>query len=496
MRDLLLYILLLFISSGSYGQCSYDSLGFQPTLQEKADVLLEWSGRDHTVYNWQIVNDLTIDGSRIIIASHEIEGDIHYGLIRLPSDSNLLSCKMPVLLYLHGGINGLFLNRINSLDNYFPVSLIRDSMIVVAPAYRNEQLFIDENTIYHSLGPSTEMDADADDAIIFLKGAANYLSIIDTTRISAIGFSRGSNVAFKVGIRTSFIKGMNIFFSATNFFDLIILEDAISSFQNFSVPDYFISNPLINGAISPYCTNSISLQTARKNMLAWSPAFFVESLPPTNLFHGTNDGTVPINQAHFIDSIINSSIPPIEDFHFYEFSNGEHSVASLGGFEPFAINLLRSIVKPTIYYSNDSLRTKGNAPSYQWYINGNPIPGEIGNKIFPSTNGLYQIEFLTGSSCSYFSDEYIFFVTDIETETKDELSFYYDYLSNSIKNNYLNEVTNSEIIISDSKGSVLYKNSGNTQFPLFLDNICPNSGIYLLMVNYHDNHYSLKFVVF
>ncbi|MCF8371862.1 MAG: hypothetical protein K9H64_09580 [Bacteroidales bacterium] len=491
------FLAVLWVYQSGFAQCNLDTMGQTPVQQEISNVLQEWQNRDHTVYNWQVVKDTVIQNSRIIVASHIIEGYIHYGLVRMPADTNLLACPLPVLLYLHGSLNGLTIQKIDFLDNFFPTSLIRDSMIVVAPSFRSEPLLIDSNASYFSQGTSTEMDRDADDAITFLNGAIENFTLIDTTRITAIGFSRGGNVAYKVGIRDPRIKAMNIFFAATNFFDPILIQDAKYAVLNGVSPQYFVNNIVINDAMEAFCNGIITAQEARKRILTWSPGYFAGFLPQINAFHGSLDPVIPITQPYFLDSMLNVVDPGNSSYQIFEFPTGVHSLSSLAGFQPHAIALIRKVVRPPLFLQNDSLYSKGEAPAYQWHLNGIPIPNGTGKSIHPNQMGLYQLEHIIQGGCSYFSESYNWITTSVESvsEIQEKPGFYYDPLNRAINLRELYQSDFQNFELSNLYGQIILSKKNPTGFPISVEALNLPPDIYFFRAWNRQDFESLKFFV-
>lgn len=495
LKTLYLLIALLAFTKATSAQCNLDTMQVAPTQLEINNLMQEWQSRDTAVYNWQLVLDTIMPPSRVIVASHEIEGFTHYGLIRMPADSNLTSCAIPTLLYLHGSLNGLTLQKVNNLENHLPAALLRDSLIIVAPSFRSEPLLITPQHIYTSQGPSTEMDKDADDALIFLNGAIAHYSQIDTTRITAIGFSRGGNVAYKCGIRSNRIKAMNICFAATNFFDTLLIQDAITATNTSSSPQFTVNNITVNTAMAPYCAGLQTAAESRKRILSWSPAYFAVHLPRINVYHGSLDPFIPISQPHFMQAMMNANNPFNNQMQFFEYPNGAHSLSSISGFANHAANLIREVIRPSIYTQNDSLHSRGSAPMYQWYFNGTALVNETNASIKPIQSGNYQLEFISGSGCSYYSSNYQWIITNVNKpiEKSPKSSLYFNPEKRIIGHKtYVDQ--NAQIHIVDISGRTLHHQHG-ASFPFFLDSYRLAAGTYFFIMRNDDTTESIKFIL-
>lgn len=57
---------------------------------------------------------------------------------------------------------------------------------------------------------------------------------------------------------------------------------------------------------------------------------------------------------------------------------------------------------PTITQSGNTL-TSSTATQYQWYLNGNLLPGETNQTLIITTNGVYTVQVTNGASCSILS---------------------------------------------------------------------------------------------
>jgi hypothetical protein len=112
-------------------------------------------------------------------------------------------------------------------------------------------------------------------------------------------------------------------------------------------------------------------------------------------------------------------------FATYKWSNGKTSryiqVRSAGDYsctvrtaegceyklEAVSVTTGTAPAKPSVSFDGDRLVTTA-ATSYQWYLNGNPIPGAKGAKFAPSEAGKYVVRVFNASGCYAASDPYNF----------------------------------------------------------------------------------------
>ena len=107
--------------------------------------------------------------------------------------------SLPVLVYAHGGDNGVDIDETLLL---LPLLLASDlqNFVFVAPSFRAEPLTFQGMT-YVSGGPASPWDRDVDDALALINVVAATVPEADPDRIGVAGFSRGACVAMLMAER-------------------------------------------------------------------------------------------------------------------------------------------------------------------------------------------------------------------------------------------------------------------------------------------------------
>ena len=472
-------------------QCTFDSLYIPPDSAEMQEVLHIWDQRDMGVYDWQVNLDTIINNQRHLIVSHKIENSRHYGLIRFPgSVASAGNCPEPALVLFHGGISGFSMNHLNNLSYFLPDPLLNDSLIIIVPSYRSESIDLGNNKIFNSEGPSTEIDKDADDVLVLLEAIIQNTNYIDTNRISGIGFSRGANTASKAGIRSDRFKRLMLFFGPYDYFNQGMMAQTISNYQ-FQLGPPSIAYHLLYEGIGDYCNGLISMHDLRIKILSWSGGYFANLLPPTLIFHGMLDQIVPIENAYFLDSVMNSLNLEEDYFHLYTYPLSGHGLFGFSGADTVCSNAIREVITPELSWQNNTLKFDNSSGTYQWYLNGNPIPGANSKEIIPEQSGLYQLEIINSTNCSYFSAEYNVILNQIiQAEIRKDY-FFADTENHLIKSRIATSYDAFYLYNYEGKclDSLLTKGS----FPIRFRFSNSDSGIYLARIMVNGRWHHLKF---
>lgn len=148
--------------------------------------------------------------------------------------------------------------------------------------------------------------------------------------------------------------------------------------------------------------------------------------------------------------------------------------------------VIDSIPEVIITLTNDTvLSTTAVGTSYQWYLNGNLIPGATTNTWGATTHGTYTIKVTFANGCEEESNALIILPVGIEEEIQN-LSFtiYPNPASDFIEiktNNKIHERSNLSYSLYDINGKQLITTSNNL---ILLNNI--ENGSYLLLVKWNN----------
>ena len=171
-----------------------------PTAEEIAAVRADWADRDISpaALTIELTEAYSLFGSpaTLRVVSHQVGEARHYGAIVVPKSRKAAS--LPVLMYLHGGDNGVDVDDVQFLA--FALGELRDSFVYVIPSFRSEPLEHDDRE-WVSTGPGGHWDYDVDDALALLNVALAITPQAKPEALSLVGASRGGGVALLAGIR-------------------------------------------------------------------------------------------------------------------------------------------------------------------------------------------------------------------------------------------------------------------------------------------------------
>ena len=272
---------------------SLDALFAPPTAEEIAIVRRQWQQRDLRPRDVQIVKRGTMGDWDVRIVAHRIYGAKHFGAVLLPKNATAGCCSVVVEAK---GVS----------PSYFPLDLTRalapkllagDPVAVFLPSYRGEVLLFDGER-YQSEGDRTDVwDGATDDLIAFTSAALKVTPEANGENMCAFGKSRGGNVALLAGIRDRRFDCVADWSGPTDhFYEMVqmgrtprerVAEGLYRKSDVFGMAGQFIETWL-----RAPLAGERDLAETRLHLLASSPLWFAESLPPSQIHYGEEDNVV------------------------------------------------------------------------------------------------------------------------------------------------------------------------------------------------------------
>lgn len=155
-----------------------------------------------------------------------------------------------------------------------------------------------------------------------------------------------------------------------------------------------------------------------------------------------------------------TSVVQIEGYDGVEFVEGgilsSHVISDESkSCESTTVNtIMETVTQATISESNEVL-TASSGASYQWYLDGLPIPDENSPTIPLTAGGLYSVEVTYANGCSSLSDSYAHNVVGIDEKVTFNVSIYPNP-TEGILNIQIGELNKVDIQIVDATGRTIY----------------------------------------
>ena len=313
---------------------------FAPATEAEVDaVRADWAVRDFSAagISVELTEEYSLAGTpaTLRIVSHVVAGVRHVGAIVVPAGADERS--LPILAYLHGGDNGVYVDDLQIVAYALGESSGR--FVYVLPSFRSEPLR-HQGRRWVSEGPSNPWDYDVDDALALIDVALESTPEARPTGLSIVGASRGAGVALLAGARDERIERIVAFFGPTNFFDDwvrgLVRDAANGRPREITGLEHFDST-----LIRPYITGHLPTSEARLELVRRSSVLFAADLPPVQLHHGTDDETVEVSQAEaMIQAMADIGRGPPR-FEAFIYEGATHDFASMFEAIPRASAFLR-----------------------------------------------------------------------------------------------------------------------------------------------------------
>ena len=339
------------------GEISLTRLFAEPTQQELDAALASVSGRDHGVYDYELVASAPTALGTMYVVSHTVRAaagttfPTHYGAIHVPNGPDGQPREnLPVVVYNHGDDNGVEAARpfvvfeLVNLDgspnpNVDPtVAGFVASTVMVIPSFRSEELrtvgLPGLGQAYTSTGSPSPWDYDVDDALTLLNVALQeFDDATDEERIGTVGLSRGAAVSMLMAARDERVDVVTEFFGPTDFLEdtFLILTQALLGGEAGSTgqqaqttalglpgADFILDELLL--PLSQAGPNQIAYARARQAVLFRSAAYYTERMPNLQVHHHVQDPIVFYPQAEALEAQALAQ-PNMGAFDYNEYTN-------------------------------------------------------------------------------------------------------------------------------------------------------------------------------
>ncbi|HYE58299.1 MAG TPA: prolyl oligopeptidase family serine peptidase [Rhodothermales bacterium] len=296
-----------------------DRLFAPPTPQERAAVEADWAHRDVRARDVRVEWEGRSGSARLLVLSHRIGAVRHVGAVRVPRTAP--GTRLPVLVIGHGGDRG------TSPREFIRRGPLAEGWIQVLPTFRSERLYATPLRWYRAGGTPSPWDRDTDDALALLDAVLRHVPGADSTRIAALGRSRGGGVALLMAARDPRIDAVVVQFGPTDFLlpDVRARARQALSTRLARLPG---AGFLADSFLFALRDGRVSVAQARVGLLRRSPAWFAHRLPPVQIHHGTVDRKVPPAHGIRLHQALVQQGRPVE-LHLYD-AAGHRARALIG----------------------------------------------------------------------------------------------------------------------------------------------------------------------
>lgn len=184
--------------------------------------------------------------------------------------------------------------------------------------------------------------------------------------------------------------------------------------------------------------------------------------------------------------------------------NGEYSIVAIHNdcqSEPAIVHVVVDnlpAVELEPIDSNTLTATADNIIEYQWFFNGDTIPGATGPFLLLAENGNYQVAVIDENGCQSLSEEYSFSITAAQvTESSSWINIYPNPTSNTVKIEFHHDAaTHVNIAIKNTLGQSLKVLSGVNASYLEIDlSEFPAGSYFISIENNKDGFYTKEVIL-
>jgi hypothetical protein len=309
----------------------------RPTRAETDAVAADWASRDLRPADIRLdaTRQLEVAGVRVTatVLSYTVHGERNHGAVLVPEGARPASC--PVLVDLKG-VSPDF----SPLD--VPESLLSPRVlggdlqrfVIFAPAVRGERLIFGGRTFQSEGNPAESWDGATDDAIAFITAGLQHCSACDPDRILALGRSRGGTVAMLLGERDPRVKALVSWSGPAGWIENMPqlgwsqLEQVREGLRSQAGPTA-TGGQSIRTFLSAALAGRESLAQVRHRLIASSPIYFADRLPPAQLHYGENDFVVEPRNGRDLEAALRSFPVVKQGVRFYYEPDGGHDLNPL-----------------------------------------------------------------------------------------------------------------------------------------------------------------------
>lgn len=282
---------------------------FEQLLRPPTAAELERVNRDWGQKTWAIDNVKIVDTTRVPVGAErfearlytfELNGSQRCGAILLPPAR---SGRPLAGLVDIGDIRWDYPDR-NLTNGPYVARILGNSardFALVIPCARGMALRVGDVRVEARGDRRDAWEGVAEDAIAFLTVALSTTPEIDRERLGAYGYSRGGGVALIVGERDPRIKAVLAFAAPTDWFSAMGRpgenwpERMETAWRDPGLEPDTRESQFLDWFVRD--RDTLSLADARRRLIAASPLYFVEKLPPFQIHQGEDDGPVPARNA-------------------------------------------------------------------------------------------------------------------------------------------------------------------------------------------------------
>ncbi len=280
-----------------------------PTAREKGTVLADWKARlvqptaIEEVYRMTSGNDSSVT----VVLSFRLGALREYGAVILPAHAMSDCCAVVV------DIKG-------TTPDYQPLEIgpqltrsvrelgaARRDAIIALPGVRGERLVVGGREFVSEGDRRDGWDGAADDARALLSAVLAHYPQADARRVCAFGHSRGATVALLAAERDSRFGCVVAEAAPVDWFTQMTedgwsLPAAIAEGLTSRSKPGAIGGQFIERFLAPAIDGVWSLEQVRHRMLASSPLYFADRLPPTLAIYGIDDASVSIGNGRALSA--------------------------------------------------------------------------------------------------------------------------------------------------------------------------------------------------